>query len=107
MTSLNTGLGQKRVELLHELIPEAKTIGALINPAGSNAQAIAAEFQSAARALGLSEVHQVNAGTERELDTAFATFAQLGVRGLVVGAHAFFSNRAEQLAALRIAMKCR
>jgi len=101
VTSLNTGLVLKRLELLHELLPEVKTLGALVYPISST-PTIAADLQSAARTLGLDELHLLFASTEREIDMAFATFAQLRIRALVIGASAFFSNRAEQLAALSL-----
>jgi ABC-type uncharacterized transport system substrate-binding protein len=100
MTGLDTGLGLERLELLHELIPDAKTIGALVYPTLESADRIAADFDSAACTLGLDELHLLSVGTERELDEAFATLAEFRIRALVVGASAFFSTRARRLAAL-------
>jgi putative ABC transport system substrate-binding protein len=82
------------------LVPEARTIGALVHRDQRNAETVAAELQSAARALGLDGLHLVYASAESEIDMAFATFAQLHVGAVVLGASAFFSSRPEQLAAL-------
>ena len=51
--------------------------------------------------LGL-QIHILNASTDRELDTAFATLAQLQSRALVINADTFFTDRSEQLAALTL-----
>jgi putative ABC transport system substrate-binding protein len=65
VTSLNVELGSKRLELLHELVPTAKTNSAL-------AEALTRDVQAAGGRLGL-QIHVLHAGTERELDTVFAT----------------------------------
>ncbi len=56
-------------------------------------------MQPAARALGL-QVHVLNAITERDFDTVFATFVQLRAGALVIAPDAMFISRSEQLAAL-------
>jgi putative ABC transport system substrate-binding protein len=92
-------LGPKRLELLHELIPTATPIAALINPAHPNADAQSAAMQAAARTLGL-ELHLLHASTEGDFDTVFATLLQLRAGGLVILTDPFFNTRIEQLAAL-------
>src|SRR6478672_2873616 len=57
--------------------------------------------QPAARALGL-QVHVLNAITERDFDTVFATFVQLRAGALVIAPDATFISRSEQLAALTL-----
>jgi len=59
------------------------------------------ELETAARTMGL-EFHVLHASSEREIDTAFATLAQLRAGALVIGADALFNSRSEQLAALTI-----
>ena len=56
---------------------------------------------SVARTLGL-ELHVLNASTERDFDTVFATLAQLRAGGLVINPDSFFAGRSEQLAALTV-----
>jgi ABC-type uncharacterized transport system substrate-binding protein len=60
------------LELLHELVPKAAVIGALVNPTSPNAETVSKDLQAAARALGL-EIHIMSASTEHDIDTAFAT----------------------------------
>jgi putative ABC transport system substrate-binding protein len=102
VTTLNTELEPKRLELLHELVPTASIIALLVNPTSP----ILAEFttkdlHSAARTRGL-ELLVLNASSERECDTVFANLRQLRVGGLVIASDAFFSSRLEQLGALAI-----
>ena len=102
VTNLNTELGQKRLELLRELVPTANVIALLVNPTSSFiAEAVSRDLRAAARTLGL-QLHILNASTERDFDTVFASMAQLRVGALVIGADAFFNNRSEQLAALTL-----
>jgi ABC-type uncharacterized transport system substrate-binding protein len=92
-------LGAKRLELLHELVPAATSIGFLVNPTNPNSQSEASDVQAAARILGL-HLHVENASTEREIDAAFASFVQERVNALFVIADAFFSTHRDQLIAL-------
>ena len=100
--SLNAEVGSKRLELLHELLPTTTSIALLINPTNpalSNPQS--RDLQMAARKLGL-QLHVLQASTEREIDTAFATLVQVQAGGLVVSPDVLFNARNEQLAALAL-----
>jgi putative tryptophan/tyrosine transport system substrate-binding protein len=101
VNTLNTELVAKRLELLHELVPTATIIGALINPESPTAEALTSDLHSAARILGL-QLHVLHASTEREIDTAFRALAQLRAGGLVIGSDGFFNSRSEQLGALTV-----
>jgi putative ABC transport system substrate-binding protein len=101
VTSLAAELGPKRVELLHELVPTATTIAALVNPANPNTEAASRDLQAAARTLGL-QLHVLNASSEGDFDAAFATLVQLRAGGLVILSEAFFNTKSEQLAALSV-----
>ena len=92
-------LGPKRIGLLHELVPNAATIGMIVNPSAPEAESHLREAQEAARAIGL-KLHVQYASSERELDAAFATLVQQRIGALLVDADAFFLNRREQLVAL-------
>ena len=70
-----TTLEPKKLELLHELVPKAAVIGVLVNPTNPNTETVSKSVEAAARALGL-EIYTVNATTERDLDTAFATLTR-------------------------------
>jgi ABC-type uncharacterized transport system substrate-binding protein len=101
ITSLNLEIGPKRLELLHEVVPTATTIGLLVNPTNPNAETLSRNLEAAARTLGL-QLHVLHASTEHDLDSIFATLAQLRAGGLMIGPDAFFSTRSEQLAALTL-----
>jgi putative ABC transport system substrate-binding protein len=92
-------LEAKRLEQLHELVPNAAVIAVLVNPNYSEAEAQLRDVQNAARSLSL-QLHVLNAGTEREIEMAFATLVQQRAGGLVVAADPFFFSRREQLVAL-------
>jgi ABC-type uncharacterized transport system substrate-binding protein len=96
---LNSELVAKRLGLLHDLIPTAKIVGLLVNPKDPRAAAQSKDIQEAAQAVGL-QIQVLNAGTQDEIDTAFAGLVQLGAGALVVGTGELFYTRAEQLAAL-------
>jgi putative ABC transport system substrate-binding protein len=98
---LNTELGPKRLELIRKLVPTATTIAALVNPTSRLAEPQSQGLQAAARALGL-HLHILHASTDRDINTVFATLAELRTGGLVIGSDAFFNTRLEQLAALAL-----
>ena len=89
----------KRLELLSELVPQARVIALLVNPNNPTAERIIRDVQEAARAKGV-QLHILKASTESEIDAAFATLVQLHAGALVVGADPFFNSRREQLVAL-------
>jgi len=92
---LSVELRPKQLLLLRELIPDAVLFGVLGNPSAESE----ADLQAAARALGLQLVF-ANPGNDGELETAFATFSQQRVRGVIVSNGPFANRRMEQLAAL-------
>jgi putative ABC transport system substrate-binding protein len=100
-TTLAVEMGQKRLELLHELVPAATLIGVLVNPTGPNLKAVSRDLQAAARAVGLP-IHVLHASTERDFDTVFAALAQLRAGGLVIGTDTFFNSQSRTLAALTV-----
>jgi putative ABC transport system substrate-binding protein len=99
VTSLADELGPKRLELLHELLPAAARIALLVNPTIPVAEGQSKEVQAAAGALGL-KTGVLYASTEGELDTAFASLAQLRADALFVVTDPFFFTRASQIVAL-------
>jgi putative ABC transport system substrate-binding protein len=102
VVTLNVEVAPKRLELLHELVPTARIIAALINPTNPVlAETLTRDLQTAAHTLGV-QLHILHASSEREFDTVFASLAQLRAEGLVIGADALFNSRSEQLAALTI-----
>jgi putative ABC transport system substrate-binding protein len=101
VTSLNVEIGPKRLELLHEVVPTARSMALLVNPTNPVTEPLVKESQAAAQALGVS-LHVQNASTDQEIDSAFMSLARVGAGGLVIGPDAFFNNRAERLAALAL-----
>src|SRR6516164_6411993 len=100
--NLNVELAAKRLELLHELVPTATIIAALVNPTNPVvAEPEMRDLQAAARTLGLT-LHVLHASSEQEIDTAFMTLVQLRAGALVIGADAYFNSRSEQLAVLTL-----
>ena len=101
MTTLNLEVGPKKLELMHDLVPSAAIIALLVNPNNPEGEIQSREAQVAMRKLGL-ELHIVHAGTERDIDAAFATLLQLRAGGLVIGTDPYLVSRSKQLAALAL-----
>jgi putative tryptophan/tyrosine transport system substrate-binding protein len=102
VTQLSTVVAPKRLELLHELVPTATVVALLVDPTDPvPAESVSRALQAAARSFGL-ELHVLSASTERDFDAVFAKVIQLRAGGLVIGSHAFFTARSEQLAALAV-----
>jgi putative ABC transport system substrate-binding protein len=101
VSNLNVGLEQKRLELMHEVIPTAMIIALLVNPTNPLAETNTSDVQAAARILG-RQLHVLHASTERDFDTVFATLVRVRAGGLVIGNDGLFINRREQLGALTV-----
>jgi putative tryptophan/tyrosine transport system substrate-binding protein len=100
---LSGASGTKRLELLRQLVPKAAAIAVLVDPDPNVPQAKRElrDVQAAAHAIG-QELIVVEAGSDRDIEAAFATFAQRGAGALFVGTSAFFNSRRERVAALAI-----
>jgi putative ABC transport system substrate-binding protein len=90
----------KRLGLLHELVPKAVRVAVLVNPTNApNTEITMREAKEAAPAIGL-QIHVLNASTSSEIDAAFATFGRERPDALFVAADAFFVSHRVQLANL-------
>jgi putative tryptophan/tyrosine transport system substrate-binding protein len=99
-TTLTVEVASKWLQLLHELIPTARSFALLVNPTSSAlAEVQSRDMQAAARILGL-DVQMLHAATDRDLDFAFSRLKELQVGGLVISSDSFFFTRSQQLAAL-------
>src|SRR6266566_8688049 len=87
---------QKRLELLHELVPTAKTVAYLVNPAGPNAKRQIQDAVSQEHTLGV-KLSVLRAGSDGDFPAAFASIAQDRIGALVVGADPFFFMERDQL----------
>jgi putative ABC transport system substrate-binding protein len=97
--NLSAELAPKRLQLLRELIPNAARFGVLADPAFPAAQPLITDLQAAAHTLG-QQLVTVNARTDSDLETAFASFSQQRVDAVLISTSNFFSRHTEQLAAL-------
>ena len=94
-----TELIPKRLGLLRDLLPKVKAIAALLNPTSQSSAIQSRDLRAAGPAAGF-EIDILNAGSEAEIETAFATLAQRRVGALIVASDPFFLTRRAQLTAL-------
>jgi putative tryptophan/tyrosine transport system substrate-binding protein len=99
IVNLGALLAPKRLQLLREVIPDAAAFGVLADPGASGTQFLIPDLQAAARTLGRQLV-VAYAGTESDLETAFASFSQQRVGAVLISNANFFNRRTGQLAAL-------
>jgi putative ABC transport system substrate-binding protein len=93
-------LASKRLELLRTLVPTAKRVAVLLNPAEPTiAAANRRDVEAVARAMGL-EIRVLNASTSAEIDVAFAVIARERPDAIFISSGPFFGNRRVQLAHL-------
>jgi len=93
---LFSALGAKRLELLHELVPNVGLIGMLVNPNVPDTETQMRDAQEAARALGL-KLQIESASTEEEIAAGFAALVRQNAGALLVGADPFLTSRVDQL----------
>jgi putative ABC transport system substrate-binding protein len=98
-SNLTVEMNPKRLELLSELVPQAKVIALLVNQNNPNTERNITDVQSAAQAKGM-QLPILKAATESEIDAAFATLLRLHASALLISADPFFNSRREQLVAL-------
>jgi len=102
VTNLGVEVSPKRLELLRELLPTATAIAVLVNPSNpALAEPFLQNLRTVARKLNV-QLHVLNASTERDFDTVFASLAQLRASALLIMPDTFFTTRAEQLGALSL-----
>jgi len=96
---LSPAIEAKRVELLHQLVPQANAIAALVNPKFPSAEVRTEAVRSAANTLGL-QLTVYNASSEGEIETAFADIAVRRIGGLLVTTDPFFTGQRDRLVGL-------
>jgi ABC-type uncharacterized transport system substrate-binding protein len=99
VTFFTAQMGAKRLELVRELVPKSGTIAVLVNQNNPTGLLEGTRVQEAAQTIG-QHTRIFDAGTERDIDRAFAAIAQQRIRALVVGADPFFLNERNKLVAL-------
>jgi putative tryptophan/tyrosine transport system substrate-binding protein len=100
-TTLAVELGQKRLEVLHEMVPSAKLTAVLLNAAGPNYELLSRDLRAAASKLDLP-IHILSASTVPEVEAVFAAMVELHAGALVIGTDTFFNSQSELLAALAL-----
>ena len=98
-TLVHAELMQKRLELLSELVPQARVIALLVKPDNPETERTIRDSQEAAHAKGV-QVEILGASNEGEIDAAFESLAKVKAGALLVGTDPFFFSRREQLVAL-------
>jgi putative ABC transport system substrate-binding protein len=99
MSFFTDELNLKRLELLSELVPQARMIAILVNPNNPRAEYTIRDAQEAARAKGV-QLQSLKAGAEADFGTAFASLVQTHPGALLVASDPFFNSRREELVAL-------
>lgn len=99
VSSMQGELGAKRLGLLRELVPRAMRIAVLVNPNSPFTEAFAADLRSAAPAIG-RQIEVFTAGTNLDIDTAFAMLVGKRAEALLVAPDPLFAGRRVQLATL-------
>jgi putative tryptophan/tyrosine transport system substrate-binding protein len=101
-TSINTELGAKRLELMHELLPSVSIMAVLVNPTTpALAEPSTRIAQAAAHALGL-ELHVLQARSEHDFDPTFAKLVELRARALIIAPDQLFTAHSKRLAELTL-----
>jgi len=98
---LGAELGQKRLELLHELLPNAKAFALLVNPTNPNSEMQSRNTQEAAHRLGL-ELLVLSASVENDFDSAFTKLREQKASALIIAQDVYFNAESARLAALTV-----
>jgi len=99
ITFLALALDGKRLELLHEMVPDVSILGVLLNPNFPDAKEQLREVQEAGSATG-QRLHILSASNIQEIESAFEAFGRIRPGALLVGTDPFFVNRREQIVTL-------
>jgi ABC-type uncharacterized transport system substrate-binding protein len=92
IATMGVELEVKRLELLREAVPTATLIAMLVNPGNAHADVQVREVQKTVQAIG-QQIVILKAGTESELEAAFASMVKEGADALLVGADTFFTSK--------------
>jgi len=92
-------LSSKRLELLTEIVPEARVMGLLVNPTNATTARVTRDLVEAARAIQV-QLLVFRASSEPEIEAAFASLVQVGAQAVVVDPDHFIDSQREQLVSL-------
>lgn len=99
VTFYNSDLGPKRIELLRQIVPNATTIGLLVNPNNPTSEPDGEEIKKAGKNVGI-RIEIISVASEPEIEQAFANMAQLHIDALMVHIDALFNARIRKIAEL-------
>jgi putative ABC transport system substrate-binding protein len=99
MSLLAAELATKRLELIRDLLPHARAVVMITNPAFPGSTSEVAEVETAGRSIAI-QIHKAIASSPGDIDAAFSNISQLGVDAFIVGADGFFITRSQQFALL-------
>jgi putative tryptophan/tyrosine transport system substrate-binding protein len=95
--NLTVGLVEKRIEIMHQVVPNAVSIAVLINPANPSAEQVTSYAQGTQTQLGIT-IEILRASTLDEINAAFARAVELRTGALVVGADPYINSQSAQIA---------
>ena len=104
VTRMNLELEPKRLQMLHELVPAARTLALLVNPDNPNAMRSVGAMQEGARSIGI-QLTVVSANRETDLDRAFSEIVSAGAGGVVISTGPSFFLQSVRLAELALAYR--
>src|SRR5438105_7580318 len=93
---MGSSLEGKRIQIIHDLLPNARKIGYLTNPKFPAADALVKEVQAAATRSAMT-VHVANASDVAEIESAFAAMAQSRVQAILISPDSYFINKRKQI----------
>ena len=99
VTVLNRELMAKRLEILHELLPNENVVGLLVNPSNLNTDPVVRELWEVSQSRGWT-LHVVAISTKSNLDTAVANLVQAGAGSFMFSLDSLFASSSDRLAAL-------
>jgi putative tryptophan/tyrosine transport system substrate-binding protein len=92
IANLSNALVAKRIELMHQVVPNAQTLAVLLNPDNQNFHTTMADAREAQKSLGVA-IEFLQARNDDEIEAAFAKAVELRVGGLVIAADAYLVSK--------------
>jgi putative ABC transport system substrate-binding protein len=102
MTRMNLDLVPKRLQILHELVPAARTLALLVNADNPDAMGSVGAVQEGARSIGI-QLTVVSANRETDLDRTFSEIVSAGAGGVAISPDPFFFLQNVRLGELALA----
>ncbi|WP_398469795.1 ABC transporter substrate-binding protein [Tardiphaga sp.] len=101
ISSLSVDVSPKRLELMHDMDRDVRTLAVAVNPSSPTAASQLQSMTAAAHKLGI-RIHVVQAKTESDFDPLFATLIENAINGLVFTSDPYFAFRSRTIAHLAL-----